>query len=140
MKIEEVKSTTKTQRIASHSHVKGLGLDENGLAKQAASGLVGQENAREVWQWAGGGGTEAGAEGLSWALRWTLRRGRGAEAGPEGGPRRGRPQAGRSWRPCLWPASLERPCPARSARPGDERGGDGPGPCTPGACISDDKR
>lgn len=48
MKIEEVKSTTKTQRIASHSHVKGLGLDESGLAKQAASGLVGQENAREV--------------------------------------------------------------------------------------------
>lgn len=49
MKIEEVKSTTKTQRIASHSHVKGLGLDDSGLAKQAASGLVGQENAREVW-------------------------------------------------------------------------------------------
>uniref|UniRef100_A0A8I5T0J1 RuvB-like helicase n=2 Tax=Boreoeutheria TaxID=1437010 RepID=A0A8I5T0J1_PONAB len=48
MKIEEVKSTTKTQRIASHSHVKGLGLDESGLAKQAASGLVGQENAREA--------------------------------------------------------------------------------------------
>ncbi|XP_012514416.1 PREDICTED: ruvB-like 1 [Propithecus coquereli] len=48
MKIEEVKSTTKTQRIASHSHVKGLGLDESGLAKQAASGLVGQENAREL--------------------------------------------------------------------------------------------
>uniref|UniRef100_A0A6I8PEC2 RuvB-like helicase n=1 Tax=Ornithorhynchus anatinus TaxID=9258 RepID=A0A6I8PEC2_ORNAN len=48
MKIEEVKSTTKTQRIASHSHVKGLGLDEGGLAKQAASGLVGQENAREA--------------------------------------------------------------------------------------------
>uniref|UniRef100_A0A8C5VJC9 RuvB-like helicase n=1 Tax=Microcebus murinus TaxID=30608 RepID=A0A8C5VJC9_MICMU len=47
MKIEEVKSTTKTQRVASHSHVKGLGLDESGLAKQAASGLVGQENARE---------------------------------------------------------------------------------------------
>uniref|UniRef100_A0A0G2K0H9 RuvB-like helicase n=1 Tax=Rattus norvegicus TaxID=10116 RepID=A0A0G2K0H9_RAT len=48
MKIEEVKSTTKTQRIASHSHVKGLGLDESGLAKQAASGLIGQENAREA--------------------------------------------------------------------------------------------
>nr|KAF6330929.1 RuvB like AAA ATPase 1 [Myotis myotis] len=48
MKIEEVKSTTKTQRIASHSHVKGLGLDESGLAKQAAAGLVGQENAREA--------------------------------------------------------------------------------------------
>uniref|UniRef100_A0A671N176 RuvB-like helicase n=1 Tax=Sinocyclocheilus anshuiensis TaxID=1608454 RepID=A0A671N176_9TELE len=48
MKIEEVKSTTKTQRIASHSHVKGLGLDEAGNAKQAASGLVGQETAREA--------------------------------------------------------------------------------------------
>lgn len=48
MKIEEVKSTTKTQRIASHSHVKGLGLDEAGNAKQTASGLVGQESAREV--------------------------------------------------------------------------------------------
>lgn len=48
MKIEEVKSTTKTQRIASHSHVKGLGLDEAGYAKQTACGLVGQEVAREV--------------------------------------------------------------------------------------------
>uniref|UniRef100_H3AYK7 RuvB-like helicase n=1 Tax=Latimeria chalumnae TaxID=7897 RepID=H3AYK7_LATCH len=48
MKIEEVKSTTKTARIASHSHVKGLGLDDNGLAKQAAAGLVGQETAREA--------------------------------------------------------------------------------------------
>lgn len=48
MKIEEVKSTSKTQRIAAHSHVKGLGLDESGAAKPAAAGLVGQENAREV--------------------------------------------------------------------------------------------
>lgn len=48
MKIEEVKSTTKTQRIATHSHVKGLGLDENGYAHQTASGLVGQELAREA--------------------------------------------------------------------------------------------
>ncbi|XP_071017154.1 ruvB-like 1 [Oncorhynchus clarkii lewisi] len=48
MKIEEVKSTTKTQRIASHSHVKGLGLDDAGNAKQNASGLVGQETAREA--------------------------------------------------------------------------------------------
>ncbi|KAK7915398.1 hypothetical protein WMY93_011159 [Mugilogobius chulae] len=48
MKIEEVKSTTKTQRIASHSHVKGLGLDEAGNAKQSACGLVGQESAREA--------------------------------------------------------------------------------------------
>lgn len=49
MKIEEVKSTTKTQRIATHSHIKGLGLDENGYAIQSAAGLVGQELAREVF-------------------------------------------------------------------------------------------
>jgi len=48
MKIEEVKSTTKTQRIAAHSHVKGLGLDENGTAVPVGAGLVGQELAREA--------------------------------------------------------------------------------------------
>ncbi|XP_014789581.1 ruvB-like 1 [Octopus bimaculoides] len=48
MKIEEVKSNSKSQRIASHSHVKGLGLDENGYAIQSAAGLVGQELAREA--------------------------------------------------------------------------------------------
>ncbi|KAJ7356213.1 RuvB-like protein 1 [Desmophyllum pertusum] len=48
MKIEEVKSTTKTQRIAAHSHIKGLGLDENGEALAMGSGLVGQETAREA--------------------------------------------------------------------------------------------
>lgn len=48
MKIEEVKSTTKTQRIATHSHVKGLGVDETGQALQMAAGLVGQELAREA--------------------------------------------------------------------------------------------
>ena len=47
MKIEEVKSTTKTLRISAHSHVKGLGLDENGTALPVAAGLVGQELARE---------------------------------------------------------------------------------------------
>lgn len=50
MKIEEVKSTVKTQRIAAHSHVKGLGLDESGVPLQMAAGLVGQKNAREVKQ------------------------------------------------------------------------------------------
>jgi DNA helicase TIP49 (TBP-interacting protein) len=48
MKIEEVKSTTKTQRIAAHTHVKGLGLNENGVAIPIAAGLVGQEAAREA--------------------------------------------------------------------------------------------
>jgi len=47
MKIEEVKSTTKTQRVATHSHVKGLGLNEDGTAAEVAMGLVGQEKARE---------------------------------------------------------------------------------------------
>lgn len=56
MKIEEVKSTSKTQRIAAHSHVKGLGLDESGTAKPAGAGLVGQENAREVSEGAAGPG------------------------------------------------------------------------------------
>lgn len=48
MKIEEVKSTVKTQRIAAHSHVKGLGLDETGVPLDIGSGLVGQKAAREV--------------------------------------------------------------------------------------------
>jgi len=48
MKIEEVKSTVKTQRISSHSHVKGLGLTESGEAIKVASGLVGQDQAREA--------------------------------------------------------------------------------------------
>ena len=48
MKIEEVKSTTKKQRVAAHSHVKGLGLDQRGTAKPVAAGLVGQELAREA--------------------------------------------------------------------------------------------
>eukprot|EP00057_Strongylocentrotus_purpuratus_P030743 XP_782589.1 PREDICTED: ruvB-like 1 [Strongylocentrotus purpuratus] len=49
MKIEEVKSTTKTQRIASHTHVKGLGLDESGNASSSTTaGLIGQEMAREA--------------------------------------------------------------------------------------------
>lgn len=48
MKIEEVKSTVRTQRIAAHSHIKGLGLDENGVPIDIAAGLVGQKAAREV--------------------------------------------------------------------------------------------
>ena len=48
LQIEEVRSTTKAQRIAAHTHVKGLGLDEKGEAITIAAGLVGQEKAREV--------------------------------------------------------------------------------------------
>ncbi|XP_043268058.1 ruvB-like 1 [Venturia canescens] len=48
MKIEEVKSSAKAQRVSAHTHIKGLGLNENGTAIQSAAGLVGQEAAREA--------------------------------------------------------------------------------------------
>jgi RuvB-like protein 1 (pontin 52) len=48
MKIEEVKSVHKEQRIAAHSHIKGLGLLEDGSADDISSGFVGQKDAREV--------------------------------------------------------------------------------------------
>ena len=46
MRIEEVQSTTKQQRVATHTHIKGLGLQEDGTALQLASGFVGQEQVR----------------------------------------------------------------------------------------------
>jgi len=48
MKIDEVQSTKKSQRIAVHSHIKGLGLAEDGSALPVAAGLVGQDQAREA--------------------------------------------------------------------------------------------
>merc|ERR1719273_2014572 len=48
LKIEEVRSTERLERIASHSHVKGLGLNADGLAKDIGGGLVGQCGAREA--------------------------------------------------------------------------------------------
>ena len=48
MKIEEVSSTTKANRVAAHTHIKGLGLDDQGFAEPMAMGLVGQEKAREA--------------------------------------------------------------------------------------------
>lgn len=49
MKIEEVQSTTKVQRIAAHSHIKGLGINQDtGTASTSADGLVGQTGAREA--------------------------------------------------------------------------------------------
>jgi hypothetical protein len=35
-------------RIASHSHIKGLGLDDEGFASEDKNGFVGQKAAREV--------------------------------------------------------------------------------------------
>ena len=48
MKIEEVKTISKSQKVAVHTHVKGLGLDEKGEALTTGEGLVGQIEAREV--------------------------------------------------------------------------------------------
>ncbi len=48
MKIEEVKSTELLQRIATHTHIKGLGVRDDGVVIPVAAGLVGQEAAREA--------------------------------------------------------------------------------------------
>eukprot|EP01025_Chloroclados_australasicus_P011367 TRINITY_DN14910_c0_g2_i2.p1 TRINITY_DN14910_c0_g2~~TRINITY_DN14910_c0_g2_i2.p1 ORF type:complete len:456 (-),score=75.19 TRINITY_DN14910_c0_g2_i2:296-1663(-) len=48
MRIEEVASTSKQQRIATHTHIKGLGLAQDGTPLQMAAGFVGQQEAREA--------------------------------------------------------------------------------------------
>ena len=48
MRIEEVASTTKAQRVATHTHIKGLGLGEDGTAAVLASGFVGQEQVQDM--------------------------------------------------------------------------------------------
>ncbi|KAJ2007782.1 RuvB ATP-dependent DNA helicase pontin [Coemansia thaxteri] len=48
MQLEEVKSTSKEQRVATHSHIRGLGLRPEGTAEPVAAGFVGQETAREA--------------------------------------------------------------------------------------------
>ncbi|NJE07724.1 RuvB-like helicase [Thermococcus sp. M39] len=45
--IEEITKVS-FERVGSHSHIKGLGLDENGKAKFIADGMVGQTKAREA--------------------------------------------------------------------------------------------
>ena len=48
MKIEEVKSVTRANRVAAHSHVKSLGLAQDGTAEEIGGGMVGQVEAREA--------------------------------------------------------------------------------------------
>ena len=48
VKIQVVKSTEREARISVHSHLHGLGLDENGIAKPQDAGFVGQCEAREA--------------------------------------------------------------------------------------------
>jgi hypothetical protein len=40
--------TARENRVAAHSHIKGLGLREDGVADQSAAGFIGQQQAREV--------------------------------------------------------------------------------------------
>lgn len=46
--VEQVASVAKRQRVATHTHIKGLGLDNDGHATASAAGWVGQEQAREA--------------------------------------------------------------------------------------------
>eukprot|EP01059_Diplonema_ambulator_P033342 TRINITY_DN6916_c0_g2_i3.p1 TRINITY_DN6916_c0_g2~~TRINITY_DN6916_c0_g2_i3.p1 ORF type:complete len:475 (+),score=216.76 TRINITY_DN6916_c0_g2_i3:46-1425(+) len=46
--IEEVISTTRKERIHAHSHVKGLGLKDDGTVNEGQDGMVGQTKAREA--------------------------------------------------------------------------------------------
>ncbi|OYT50109.1 MAG: TATA box-binding protein [Desulfurococcales archaeon ex4484_204] len=46
--IREVVPTPRFRRIGAHTHIKGLGLDENGRAVKIKDGMVGQERAREA--------------------------------------------------------------------------------------------
>ncbi|KAJ1978854.1 RuvB ATP-dependent DNA helicase pontin [Dimargaris cristalligena] len=47
MQIQEVRNNAREQRVATHSHIRGLGLKPDGTAEPIATGFVGQENARE---------------------------------------------------------------------------------------------
>ena len=40
--------TARENRVAAHSHIRGLGLREDGIADQSAAGFIGQQQAREV--------------------------------------------------------------------------------------------
>ncbi|KAK9468152.1 TIP49 C-terminus-domain-containing protein [Lipomyces arxii] len=48
VEINEMKSGGRDNRTAAHTHIKGLGLDERGLATRQDGGFIGQQNAREA--------------------------------------------------------------------------------------------
>jgi len=48
MRIEEISTSAKTQRVSTHTHIKGLGLADAGVPLPMAAGFVGQEQAREA--------------------------------------------------------------------------------------------
>lgn len=48
VQISEVKGNNRDNRTAAHTHIKGLGLRNDGTAEKQAAGFVGQGTAREV--------------------------------------------------------------------------------------------
>lgn len=48
VQISEVKGNSRDNRTAAHTHIRGLGLNAQGIAEQQGAGFVGQKNAREV--------------------------------------------------------------------------------------------
>lgn len=48
VQISEVKGNSRENRTAAHTHIRGLGLNPQGVAEKQAAGFVGQTAAREV--------------------------------------------------------------------------------------------
>ncbi|KAK4108656.1 AAA family ATPase-like protein [Canariomyces notabilis] len=48
VQISEVRGNSRDSRTAAHTHIKGLGLNANGIAEKQAAGFVGQTSAREA--------------------------------------------------------------------------------------------
>lgn len=49
VQISEVKGNSRENRTAAHTHIRGLGLRQDGTAESSSSGFVGQTSAREVY-------------------------------------------------------------------------------------------
>jgi RuvB-like protein 1 (pontin 52) len=60
VQISEVRGNTRDNRTAAHTHIKGLGLNSNGIAEKQAAGFVGQTTAREVCSFAQSNGWQCG--------------------------------------------------------------------------------
>lgn len=43
----DIRDTTRIERIGTHSHIRGLGLDDQLEARKISEGMVGQQNARK---------------------------------------------------------------------------------------------
>ena len=48
VQISEAKGNSRENRTAAHTHIKGLGLHQDGTAESSADGFIGQTTAREV--------------------------------------------------------------------------------------------